>query len=102
MGTLSGGGTQLVSLGENCLVGANAGLGIALGDRCTVESGLYLTAGTKVQMVDAQGQPVSVCPALELSGQSDLVFWRNSLTGAVECRPNRRSAALNAELHDHN
>ena len=102
LGQLSGGGTQLVSLGSNCLIGANAGLGIALGDRCTIESGLYLTAGCKVQMLDEDGKPQHQCRATELIGQSDLVFWRNSVNGAIECRPNRKAASLNQDLHDHN
>jgi 2,3,4,5-tetrahydropyridine-2-carboxylate N-succinyltransferase len=79
MGTLSGGGKQVVSLGQRNLLGANAGLGISLGDDCIVESGLYLTAGTKVKMPDG-----SIVSARELSGQSKLLFRRHSQTGAVE------------------
>ena len=79
LGTLSGGGKTVISIGEGCLVGANAGLGISLGDRCTVEAGLYLTAGTKVRLPDG-----SVVKASELSGASDLLFRRHSQTGAVE------------------
>lgn len=102
MGTLSGGGDIVISVGRNCLIGANAGLGIPLGDRCTIESGLYVTAGTKVIMLDAGGQPVETLAARQLQGMSDLLFRRNSLTGAVECLTNRSAIALNAELHAHN
>lgn len=96
MGTLSGGGKELISVGERCLLGANSGLGISLGDDCVVEAGLYLTAGTIVTM-HATGQRVK---ARELSGQSGLMFIRNSVTGTVEARP-RTSAwgALNTQLH---
>jgi 2,3,4,5-tetrahydropyridine-2,6-dicarboxylate N-succinyltransferase len=95
MGTLSGGGTQVVSVGERCLIGANAGLGISLGDDCTVEAGLYLTAGTLVKTPDGE-----VVKALELSGASGLLFRRHSQTGAVEALPRSgRWAGLNAALH---
>jgi 2,3,4,5-tetrahydropyridine-2,6-dicarboxylate N-succinyltransferase len=95
MGTLSGGGTEVVSLGERCLVGANAGLGIALGDECTVEAGLYLTAGTLVRTPDGD-----VVKARELSGASGLLFRRHSQTGAVEAVPRSgRWSGLNAALH---
>lgn len=79
MGTLSGGGKQIISMGQRNLLGANAGLGIPLGDDCIVESGLYLTAGTKVKMPDG-----SIVSARELSGASKLLFRRHSQTGAVE------------------
>lgn len=102
MGRLSGGGVELVSLGANCLIGANAGLGIPLGDRCTVESGLYLTAAAKVVLLDEAGKPQSECAARTLAGRDDLLFWRNSLSGAIECRPNPKRADLNPDLHDHN
>lgn len=102
MGRLSGGGQELVSIGRDCLVGANAGLGMPLGDRCTVEAGLYLTAGAKVLLLDGDGAPTGECRARQLAGKSDLLFWRNSLTGAVECRSRRRDVALNPDLHDHN
>lgn len=95
MGTLSGGGTQRVSLGERCLLGAEAGLGIALGDDCVVEAGLYITAGTKVTMPDG-----SVKKAVELSGGNNMLFIRNSATGAVECRARAgKGIELNADLH---
>jgi 2,3,4,5-tetrahydropyridine-2,6-dicarboxylate N-succinyltransferase len=95
MGTLSGGGTQVVSIGERCLVGANSGLGISLGDDCTVEAGLYLTAGTLVRTPDGE-----VVKALELSGANGLLFRRHSQTGAVEALPRSgRWSGLNAALH---
>jgi len=95
MGTLSGGGTERVSIGERCLVGAQAGVGIALGDDCVIEAGLYLTAGTKVTLPDGE-----VAKARELSGQSSLLFLRNSTTGAVEARPrDGHGIVLNSALH---
>jgi len=102
MGTLSGGGNIVISVGEGCLIGANAGIGIPLGDRNTVESGLYITAGTKVALLDEQGQLVKVLKARELAGQPDLLFRRNSQTGAVECKTHKSAIELNAVLHSHN
>lgn len=102
MGTLSGGGNIIISVGENCLIGANAGIGIPLGDRCTVESGLYITAGTKVRLLDDQSQWLKDIKARELAGQPDLLFRRNSITGAVECKTNRTAIELNEALHAHN
>ena len=102
MGTLSGGGNIIISVGEGCLIGANAGIGIPLGDRNTVESGLYITAGTKVALLDEQNQLVKVVKARELAGQSDLLFRRNSQTGAVECKTNKSAIELNEALHAHN
>ncbi|MBB3167840.1 2,3,4,5-tetrahydropyridine-2,6-dicarboxylate N-succinyltransferase [Simiduia aestuariiviva] len=99
MGTLSGGGNIVISVGDNCLLGANAGIGIPLGDRCTVEAGLYVTAGTKVRLLDDQGELVKEVKARELAGQADLLFRRNSITGAVECKTNRTAIALNDALH---
>ena len=97
MGTLSGGGREVIRVGSGCLIGANAGIGISLGDRCTVEAGLYLTAGSLVQLPD--GTSVK---ARELSGRSDLVFRRNSRTGAIEALARAGSGGwegLNAALH---
>ncbi|MDA3039656.1 MAG: DapH/DapD/GlmU-related protein [Actinomycetota bacterium] len=96
MGTLSGGGKERVSVGENCLIGANAGIGIALGDNCTVEAGLYVTAGTRVALPDGQ-----IVKAGELSGRSGMLFIRNSLTGAVELSvaDPERWGGINAALH---
>jgi 2,3,4,5-tetrahydropyridine-2-carboxylate N-succinyltransferase len=95
MGTLSGGGKEVISIGAGCLLGANAGIGISLGDRCTVEAGLYVTAGTRVTLPDGD-----VVKAAELSGRDDLLFRRNSTTGAVEVlSSNVDWKGLNAELH---
>jgi 2,3,4,5-tetrahydropyridine-2-carboxylate N-succinyltransferase len=102
MGTLSGGGNIIISVGKECLIGANAGIGIPLGDRCTVEAGLFVTSGTKVTMLDADGMPVETTRARDLAGKSDLLFRRNSTTGAVECLTNRSAIELNEELHAHN
>ncbi|MCB1704679.1 MAG: 2,3,4,5-tetrahydropyridine-2,6-dicarboxylate N-succinyltransferase [Halioglobus sp.] len=102
MGTLSGGGNIIISVGEKCLIGANAGIGIPLGDRCTVEAGLFVTAGTKVTLLDAEGMPAETAKARDLAGKSDLLFRRNSSTGAVECLTNRSAVELNQELHAHN
>lgn len=102
MGTLSGGGNIVISLGEGCLLGANAGVGIPLGDKCTVESGLYITAGTKCAVLDDQGKVVRTVKARELAGKSHLLFRRNSTSGAVECLTNKSAIELNAELHKHN
>jgi 2,3,4,5-tetrahydropyridine-2-carboxylate N-succinyltransferase len=102
MGTLSGGGKEVITIGERSLLGANAGLGIALGDDCIVESGLYLTAGSKVLLVgssDAQGEP-EVVKARELSGRNGLLFRRNSVTGALEAVQRKGvGIELNAALH---
>ncbi|MFI1911729.1 2,3,4,5-tetrahydropyridine-2,6-dicarboxylate N-succinyltransferase [Nocardia sp. NPDC020380] len=95
MGTLSGGGKQVISLGERCLLGANAGVGISLGDDCVVEAGLYITAGTKVKLPDG-----NVVKAADLSGSSNLLLIRNSQTGAVEVRARKGTGVeLNAALH---
>ncbi|MCD6640171.1 MAG: 2,3,4,5-tetrahydropyridine-2,6-dicarboxylate N-succinyltransferase [Nocardioides sp.] len=98
MGTLSGGGKEVISIGERCLLGANAGIGISLGDDCVVEAGCYVTAGTKVTVKDSQGE--RVVKALELSGASNVLFRRNSVTGAIEAVPWKgEGIALNAALH---
>ncbi|MCQ4083436.1 2,3,4,5-tetrahydropyridine-2,6-dicarboxylate N-succinyltransferase [Streptomyces sp. RB6PN25] len=98
MGTLSGGGKQIVSIGEGCLLGAQAGIGICLGNDCVVEAGLYVTAGTRVTLPDGQ-----VVKALELSGATNLLFRRNSVTGTVEVLQRSGSwGGLNAALHSHN
>lgn len=102
MGTLSGGGSMVISLGGQCLLGANAGLGIPLGDRCTVEAGLYITAGTIVTMLDDQKQATGKAKARDLAGKSDLLFRRNSVTGSVECLTNKSAVELNSELHSSN
>jgi 2,3,4,5-tetrahydropyridine-2,6-dicarboxylate N-succinyltransferase len=96
MGTLSGGGTEQITIGERCLLGAESGLGISLGDDCVIEAGLYVTAGTKVTLADGV-----VAKAAQLSGQSNLLFLRNSVSGAVLAKPrgNRVGVELNAALH---
>ena len=99
MGTLSGGNDILISLGNECLIGANAGVGIPLGDRCIVEAGLYVTAGTVVARLNEQHEIVEYIKAAELSFASDLLFRRNSKTGQVECLSNTKTVVLNEELH---
>jgi 2,3,4,5-tetrahydropyridine-2-carboxylate N-succinyltransferase len=101
MGTLSGGGKQVISIGERCLLGANAGLGISLGDDCVVEAGCYVTAGTKVTVRGVAGvEDGAVIKASELSGASNVLFRRNSVSGAVEAVPWKgEGIALNADLH---
>jgi len=102
MGTLSGGGNIIISVGKECLIGANAGIGIPLGDRSTVEAGLYITAGSKIQMIDDSGAAAGTVKASDLVGQTDLLFRRNSVSGAIECLTNRSAIELNEELHQHN
>lgn len=99
MGTLSGGNDVKISIGENCLLGANSGLGIPLGNNCTVEAGLYITGGTKIELFDENNSSVGIKKASELSGSSNLVFIRNSLNGQVTAKPNKSSIQLNNELH---
>lgn len=95
-GTLSGGGKEKLSVGERCLIGANAGIGISLGDDSVVEAGLYVTAGTRVTLPDGE-----VVKAAQLSGQPNLLFIRNSTTGVVEVRPRAGGTVeLNDALHD--
>jgi 2,3,4,5-tetrahydropyridine-2-carboxylate N-succinyltransferase len=95
MGTLSGGGKQVITIGQGCLLGANAGLGISLGDDCVVEAGLYLTAGTIVTQPD--GERVK---ARDLSGRPGLLFRRNSVSGAVEVIARSGTwGSLSADLH---
>ena len=97
MGTLSGGGKEVISIGERCLLGANAGIGISLGDDCVVEAGCYVTAGTKVTLPGEDGKVVK---ALELSGASNVLFRRNSVSGAIEAVAwKREGIALNSALH---
>ncbi len=95
MGTLSGGGTQRISIGKRCLIGANAGVGISLGDDCVVEAGCYITAGSKLTRPDG-----TVVRAAELSGAAGMRYWRNSVTGALEANPRQGTGVeLNAALH---
>ncbi|KEA64732.1 2,3,4,5-tetrahydropyridine-2,6-dicarboxylate N-succinyltransferase [Marinobacterium lacunae] len=102
MGTLSGGNNVVISVGENCLLGANAGLGIPLGDRCTLEAGLYVTGGSKVTVLDDQNNEVGIVKASELAGKPDLLFRRNSQNGRIEVKTNKSAIELNEELHKHN
>jgi 2,3,4,5-tetrahydropyridine-2-carboxylate N-succinyltransferase len=96
MGTLSGGGTEVISVGENCLLGANGGIGISLGDGCTVAAGVYVTGGTVVTLPDG-----ATVKARELSGRSGLLFLQNSVTGAIEVRESdpERWGGINEALH---
>jgi 2,3,4,5-tetrahydropyridine-2-carboxylate N-succinyltransferase len=95
MGTLSGGGTERITIGQRCLLGANSGIGISLGDDCVVEAGCYVTAGAKVRLDDGR-----VVKARDLSGSSNLLFLRNSVTGALEVRPRAGgTVTLNDALH---
>ena len=102
MGTLSGGGNIIIAVGEQCLIGANAGVGIPLGDRCTVEAGLYITAGTKIQVLDENKELVETVKGRDLAGKSDLLFIRDSISGTVKCLTNKSAIALNEELHANN
>ena len=98
MGTLSGGGRERVVIGERALLGANAGVGISIGDDTVVEAGLYVTAGTKVTLIDASGE--RTIKASELSGVANLLFRRNSVSGRVEATPRDGvGITLNAQLH---
>ena len=99
MGTLSGGNNIKISIGENCLIGANAGVGIPLGDNCTIEAGLYITAGTKIELYKENGEVDGVLKGSELSNCSNLVFLRNSQNGKVIAKVNQKSINLNSELH---
>jgi len=95
MGTLSGGGKEVISIGERCLLGANSGLGISLGNDCVIESGTYITAGSKIMLPDGK-----VVKARELSGASNLIFRRNSITGNLEVVPKVGGwEGLNSILH---
>jgi 2,3,4,5-tetrahydropyridine-2-carboxylate N-succinyltransferase len=96
MGTLSGGGTEVITIGERCLLGANAGVGISLGDDCVVEAGLYVTAGTIVTLADG-----STIKGRDLSGVDNTLFRRHSVTGRVEAMSrNGPRTGLNEALHD--
>ena len=99
MGTLSGGNNIKISIGENCLIGANAGVGIPLGDNCTIEAGLYITAGTKIEVYKENGDIDGIFKGSELSNCSNLVFLRNSQNGKVIAKVNQKSINLNSELH---
>ena len=102
MGTLSGGGNIVISVGKECLIGANAGLGIPLGNRCTIEAGLFVTAGTKVSVLDDCSEAIETVSARTLAGRSDLLFRRHSSTGAVQCLTKKSAIELNEMLHANN
>ena len=97
MGTLSGGNNTKISIGDNCLLGANSGIGISLGDNCTVEAGLYITAGTKITILD--GKDSKLIKASEVSGIENTLFFRDSTTGKVIAKQNKKISKLNKELH---
>ena len=99
MGTLSGGNEIKISVGENCLMGANSGLGIPLGNNCIIEAGLYITGGSKVEVFDQDMQSQGIIKAEELSNKNNILFIRNSLSGAIEARVNAKSIELNDSLH---
>ena len=99
MGTLSGGNKEVISIGERCLLGANAGIGISLGNDCTVEAGLYITAGTKVTVLEEKDKVVK---AIELSGKDAILYFRDSLSGKVCAKPNKGKFKLNKVLHENN
>lgn len=100
MGTLSGGGKEKISLGERVLLGANSGVGLSLGDDCVVEAGLYITAGTKVTVLNEDGSEGSTVKGSDLSGSTGLLFLRDSTTGRVMARPRKgQKVELNAALH---
>ena len=99
MGTLSGGNNTKISIGKNCLLGANSGIGISLGDDCIVEAGLYITAGTKVTIIDKDNRDNFV-KARELSGKSNLLYIRDSLSGKVIAKINKSKSSLNKILHE--
>ena len=95
MGTLSGGGKEVISIGKNSLLGANSGLGISLGDDCVVEAGIYVTASSKITLPDG-----TIVKARELSGANNLLFRRNSTTGALEAKQRKGDwGGLNSVLH---
>ena len=98
MGTLSGGNNTKISIGDNCLLGANSGIGISLGDNCTVEAGLYITAGTKITILD--GKDSKLIKASEISGIENTLFFRDSTTGKVIAKQNKKISKLNKELHN--
>jgi 2,3,4,5-tetrahydropyridine-2-carboxylate N-succinyltransferase len=99
LGTLSGGNKAVIHIGRNCLIGANAGAGISLGDNSTIEAGLYVTAGSKVEILDKTGKRVGLVKAKELAGKPGLLFRRNSSTGQIEALEGKATAQLNDSLH---
>jgi len=98
MGTLSGGNEEKISIGQRCLLGANAGIGISLGDDCIVEAGLYITSGMKITLVEEE----KIVKAIELSGKNNILYFRDSVTGKVYAKSNKNKFKLNKTLHDNN
>ena len=98
MGTLSGGNEEKISIGQRCLLGANAGIGISLGDDCIVEAGLYITSGMKITLVEEE----KIVKAIELSGKNNILYFRDSMTGKVCAKSNKNNFKLNKTLHDNN
>ena len=98
MGTLSGGNEEKISIGQRCLLGANAGIGISLGDDCIVEAGLYITSGMKISIVEEE----KIVKAIELSGKNNILYFRDSVTGKVCAKSNKNKFKLNKTLHDNN
>ena len=99
MGTLSGGNKDIIAVGENCLLGANSGIGISLGDNCTVEAGLYVTAGTKISLLNENNKIVK---AHELNGKNNMLYFRDSVSGKVCAKNKEDEFKLNKALHDNN
>ena len=100
MGTLSGGNNEKISIGENCLLGANAGIGISLGDNCIVEAWLYITSGTKIHIIEPDDKEIIIRKAREISGHSNFLFYRDSLSGRVIAKKNYKTSSLNEDLHN--
>ena len=98
MGTLSGGNEEKISIGQRCLLGANAGIGISLGDDCIVEAGLYITSGMKITLVEEE----KIVKAIELSGKNNILYFRDSMTGKVCAKSNKKKFKLNKTLHENN
>ena len=98
MGTLSGGNEEKISIGQRCLLGANAGIGISLGDDCIVEAGLYITSGMKITLIEEE----KIVKAIELSGKNNILYFRDSVTGKVCAKSNINKFKLNKTLHDNN
>ena len=99
MGTLSGGNKEIITVGKNCLLGANSGIGISLGDNCTVEAGLYITAGTKITLLNENDKIVK---ALELNEKNNMLYFRDSVSGKVCAKNKEDKFKLNKSLHENN
>jgi 2,3,4,5-tetrahydropyridine-2-carboxylate N-succinyltransferase len=99
MGTLSGGNNVKISIGESCLLGANSGLGIPLGDNCTIEAGLYITSGSKIELQNEEGDKLDIVKGSDLSYANNILFLRHSIDGKIIAKPNKKSIELNNSLH---